>query len=36
MGAAIGMGHLDASSLAVTGLIDWLRHLFHDSAAGGA
>lgn len=36
MGAAIGMGHLDASSLAVAGLINWLRHLFHDSAAAGA
>lgn len=36
MGSAIGTGHLAASSPAAISFINWLRHLFHDSAAGGA
>ena len=35
MGSAIGTGHLDASSPAAIRFINWLQHLFHDSAAGG-
>ncbi len=34
MGSAIRTGHLDASSPAAISFISWLRHLFHDSAAG--